>query len=372
MRFEVIGAHGQVLGNGRDLDELKGPVPCRGGSELYPRGGADVRARGAHDLVFRDLPDHVDAVHAGVRFRGYPALEDRGRASRCACSTRRGGPRRSTAAGWLASRCCGSAGSCAPFAGRSAERSGSRFAIFPAPASPWTGSGSGRGRPAGRPVGDLVEELLARAVAECCLEDGSGVRGRSEFERRIESGAPRLESAALALPRPRGPDLRRLGGGAPGARAAVESRSYPESLADFDEHLASLVYRGFLADTPLERLAELPRYLEAARGRLAKLPRNPARDLESTRIVRAVWTPVRDELRAFARRRRAVDAPRVECRWMLEELRVSQFMQEMGTRHPVSVQRIERRVAGRPCAVLRARPWSRRTTIPSSSGFGQG
>ena len=95
-------------------------------------------------------------------------------------------------------------------------------------------------------------------------------------------------------------------------------------------------------------MAEVPRYLEAVRGRLAKLPRNPARDLESTRTVRALWTPVRDELRALRRSGEPVDAPRAECRWMLEELRISLFMQEMGTRYPVSVPRIERAWEGRP------------------------
>ena len=355
MRFEVIGAHGQVLGSGRDLGELKGRFHAEAARSFTRAAERTFEREGLTTWCFGDLPDHVDAVHAGVRFRGYPALEDRGSsvalrlfdAPRRAAAVHRGGVAR------LAMLRLGRELRSVRRALGRTERLALRY--FPAPASPWIGSGPAAGRSAERPAGDLVEELLARAVVECCLEDGSGVRGRSEFERRIESGAPRLESAALAL---RGLADRILGAWeeARGARAAVESRSYPESLADFDEHLAFLVYRGFLADTPLERLAELPRYLEAARGRLAKLPRNPARDLESTRIVRAVWTPVRDELRAFARAGEPVDAPRVECRWMLEELRVSQFMQEMGTRHPVSVQRIERAWAGRPVPSPRRAP----------------
>ena len=93
------------------------------------------------------------------------------------------------------------------------------------------------------------------------------------------------------------------------ARSALETRSYPESLADIDEQVAFLIHRGFIAETPLDRLAEVPRYLEAVRGRLAKLPRNPARDLESTRTLRALWTPVRDELRALRCSGEPVDTP---------------------------------------------------------------
>ena len=214
------------------------------------------------------------------------------------------------------------------------------------PAPPWPEALKGE-REAARPAAGLADELVVRAVLECCLAGGPEVRSGDEFERRLAAGRPRLETTGLAAL-----DLaeRILDAWEEvrGARAALESRSYPESLADIDEQVAFLVHRGFVADTPLERLAEIPRYLEAARGRLAKLPRNPARDLESTRLLRAHWGPVRDELRALRSSGEAVDAPRMECRWMLEELRISLFMQEMGTRYPVSVQRLERAWDGRP------------------------
>ena len=355
MRFEVIGAHGQVLGNGRDLDELKGRFHAEAARSFTRAAERTFEREGLTTWCFGDLPDHVDAVHAGVRFRGYPALEDRGSsvalrlfdAPRRAAAVHRGGVAR------LAMLRLGRELRSVRRALGRTERLALRY--FPAPASPWTGSGPAAGRPAGRPAGDLVEELLARAVAECCLEDGSGVRGRSEFERRIDSGAPRLESAALALR-----DLadRILGAWeeARGARAAVESRSYPESLADFDEHLAFLVYRGFLADTPLERLAELPRYLEAARGRLAKLPATPLgtsnRPGSCVRCGRRSGTSCAHS-RAPASRSTLPASSAGGC-WRSSG--VSQFMQEMGTRHPVSVQRIERAWAGRPVPSPRRAP----------------
>ena len=338
MRFEVIGANRQVLGNGRDLGELKARFRTVAARSFTRAAERTFERAGITAWSFGDLPEHVDAMHAGVRFRGYPALEDRGSsvalrlfdAPARAAAVHRGGLLR------LAMLRLGrELRTVRRTLGRT-ERLELRY--FTAPASPWAVPESA----AERTAGGLVDELLARAVVECCLDvGGAGLRAQSEFERRIADGSPRLEPVALALR-----DLvgRVLSGWEEvrTARAALETRSYPESLGDIDEQIAFLVHRGFIAETPLDRLAEVPRYLEAARGRLAKLARNPARDLESTRVLRALWVPVRDELRALGGSGEPVDAPRTECRWMLEELRISFFVQEMGTRYPVSVQRVER------------------------------
>src|SRR5262249_36232476 len=61
------------------------------------------------------------------------------------------------------------------------------------------------------------------------------------------------------------------------------------AVADIRGQLSRLVYRGFVADTGRERLADLPRYLAAVARRLDKLPREAARDAERTRVVAEVW-----------------------------------------------------------------------------------
>ena len=354
MRFEIFGANGEVLGSGRDLDELKDRFRAEAARSFTHAAERTFERAGLTTWCFGDLPDHVDAVHAGVRFRGYPALEDRGAdvalrlfdGPRQAAAVHRGGLLR------LAMLRLGKELRSVRRALGRMERLSLRY--FPVPAPPWpepeperepAGTGTGAG-PRGA-AGDLASELLVRSVVECCLLDGPEVRTGGEFERRLAEAAPRLEASALAA-RDEAERILDAWEEVRGARAALESRTYPESLADIDEQVAFLVHRGFIVETPLDRLAEIPRYLEAVRGRLAKLPRNPARDLDSTRILRARWTPVRDELRELRSCGEPVDVPRAECRWMLEELRISLFMQEMGTRYPVSLQRVERAWEARP------------------------
>ena len=346
MRFVVVGTDGEVLGSGRGLEALG--VRFHGdAARSFAQAAAQAYEReGFTSWCFDDLPKHVDTSHDGIRFRGYPALEDRGRsvALRLVDSPLRASAVHPSGLLRLAMLQLGRELRAVRRSLGRTERLALRY--FPVSAGPWTDPDTA----AGRSPDDLVDELLVRAVVECCLADGSDVRTRREFERGIAAGAPRLASVALAA-RDLADRILSAREEVRAARARLESRSYPESLADFDDQLAFLVYRGFIAETPLRWLEEVPRYLEAARRRIEKLARNPARDLESTRVVQSLWLPVRGEVLEARSAGRRADPDLERCRWMLEELRVSQFVQEMGTRYPVSVKRI-------------ARAWEARLTAP--------
>ena len=95
----------------------------------------------------------------------------------------------------------------------------------------------------------------------------------------------------------------------------------------------------FLVSTPWAQLAHLPRYLKAITLRLDKLRTDPARDAQRMAELR----PLEQRYaRQLAERRGVVDARLDEFRWLLEELRVSLFAQELRTPQPVSVKRLEK------------------------------
>ena len=100
-----------------------------------------------------------------------------------------------------------------------------------------------------------------------------------------------------------------------------------------------LVGRRFLIAAPWPALAHLPRYLRAVVMRLDKLRADPARDAQRLGEMRPLeqrW------LRRVAERRGAPDPRLDEFGWLLEELRVSLFAQELRTPQPVSVKRLEK------------------------------
>jgi len=99
------------------------------------------------------------------------------------------------------------------------------------------------------------------------------------------------------------------------------------------------VPKRFVTDTPWAQLAHLPRYLKAVVMRLDKQRADPARDA----LRLAELRPIESRYwRHLAERKGVADARLDEYRWLLEELRVSLFAQELRTPQPVSVKRLEK------------------------------
>lgn len=116
------------------------------------------------------------------------------------------------------------------------------------------------------------------------------------------------------------------------------------ALTDVRARLAALVHPGFVTETGWARLPDLPRYLRALQIRLDKLPENPGRDRLLADQVDVLTREYEQTLRRLHPSRRA-DEPAAQVRWMLEELRVSLFAQQLGTRFPVSDKRIRKAMA---------------------------
>ena len=111
--------------------------------------------------------------------------------------------------------------------------------------------------------------------------------------------------------------------------------------ADIRAQRDQLIYPGFFSATPWSQLGHLPRYLEALERRLIKYPENPARDAKHAQAVGALWERYRERAQSNRASQRA--EPELEAfRWMLEELKVSLFAQELKTPVPVSFKRLEK------------------------------
>ncbi len=129
---------------------------------------------------------------------------------------------------------------------------------------------------------------------------------------------------------------------------SANSLALLNTLADIRDHVGGLVYDGFVSATPPAQLPHLVRYLRAASYRLDKAMANPNRDAE------LAWR-VHDVEEAYDKARAAYAAGRPdparaavldEARWMIEELRVSLFAQQLGTNGPVSEKRIRKLLDG--------------------------
>ncbi len=106
------------------------------------------------------------------------------------------------------------------------------------------------------------------------------------------------------------------------------------------DDLQRLLPPRFLSVVPPERLPHLQRYLKAIKIRAERASLNPPKDQERAKVL----VPFVDALKGWsARKDIAADeaVQREDFRWLLEELRVSLFAQELGTAHPVSPRRLD-------------------------------
>ena len=125
---------------------------------------------------------------------------------------------------------------------------------------------------------------------------------------------------------------------------AGTSMALLNTLTDLRDQIAGLVHDGFVSQTPPRRLPHLVRYVRAASYRLEKAQTNPNRDAELAWRVHDVQQAYERALAAYAAGRPdpARAAELAEVRWLIEELRVSLFAQQLGTDGPVSEKRIRK------------------------------
>jgi len=110
-------------------------------------------------------------------------------------------------------------------------------------------------------------------------------------------------------------------------------------LSDVKAQMAGLVYRGFVTGNGWQRLGDTLRYLQAIEKRLEKMAIDPHRDRAQLLKVEQVQQAWRQWLNKLPIKRRE-DEDVQAIRWMIEELRVSYFAQQLGTPYPISDKRI--------------------------------
>jgi ATP-dependent helicase HrpA len=159
---------------------------------------------------------------------------------------------------------------------------------------------------------------------------------KEAFSARLAQGRPRLTLIAQEISRLTLGILTEWNSAQKNLKDARLSRAIQE---DIQQHLGRLCGKNFLRDTPWDTLQHFPRYLKAVTLRLDKIRLDPARDearLSELKPLEQRYLKRLSELKG------GTDGRLEEFRWLLEELRVSLFAQELRTPQPVSVKRLEK------------------------------
>jgi ATP-dependent helicase HrpA len=186
-------------------------------------------------------------------------------------------------------------------------------------------------------VPDLLEDCVAAAMDDIIARHGGPAfddEGHAKLRAAANAELPDLTASVVVA-------VEKVVAAAHEVRNALASAAATPSIEDMRAQLVALVKPGFVTATGVPRLPDLPRYLRGIGVRLARLAGNAARDggwMREVHEVRAEYDAVLAALPPH--RREAPDV--VEIRWMIEELRISLFAQELRTPYPISAVRVYR------------------------------
>lgn len=180
---------------------------------------------------------------------------------------------------------------------------------------------------------ELRDQLVELALDRACLQDPLPDDDAS-FHARKDEGRGRLSLLAQEIARLVGQILAEY---ASLAKKLVQAKAFGAPAADMQAQVDALISKRFILDTPYAQLVHFPRYLKGVALRIDKLRADPARDARQA----AEFQPLGQQYqRALSQRGGVFDARLSEFRWLLEELRISLFAQELRTPMPVSVKRL--------------------------------
>ncbi|MCQ9373049.1 ATP-dependent RNA helicase HrpA [Methyloversatilis sp. XJ19-13] len=184
---------------------------------------------------------------------------------------------------------------------------------------------------------ELRAQLVAATMERCCMME-PWPQDAASFAARRDEARPRISLVAQEIGRLAGSVLTEY---AALSKKLAALKAHPDAGADMRAQLDALVGKFFIERTPFERLTHYPRYLKAIALRIEKLRTDPERDaraLADWQSLDTLWDRER-----IVRARAGVADPFIdEFRWLLEELRVNLFAQELRTPVPVSVKRLQK------------------------------
>ena len=320
MNFLVVDEHGRQLGMGRSLAQLRADLGEQAGEQFSAIAQPKAALSGLTSWDFGELHDLMEIREGGQMLIGYPALIDKGASVDLEVLD-------------------------SPQKAQSAHRDGLRrlFMLQLKEQTRYLEKNLPGLRDMGLqflPFGDaasLMDQLLNVTYDRACMADPLPAT-QAGFLRRCEEAKTRLSLLAQ--------EICRLAGSILAEHQVLQKKlrglkNLPQPLREIEYQLQRLLPKNFIAATPWERLQHLPRYLKAIAMRLDKLRIDPHRDARCSAEFNPLWqTWLREDLNQ--RKRGVADAQLDQFRWLLEELRVSLYAQELRTPVPVSVKRLQK------------------------------
>jgi ATP-dependent helicase HrpA len=321
VNVRVVDASGRELASGRDPAALLAQLG-EAAQLSFRAAGPALEKRGIRSWDFGSLPESLATERMGRRITGYPALQDDGDSVSIVLLDTAAAAEASMRAGVVRLIRLALKAALSNY-----EKGGAGFAQAALQLKPSI------------PTDRLLADVLSAVCDRSFVGDDPLPRNEAAFAEQLKRSRARLPAVAEGA-------FRLLTAIAAEHQALTQRMAaLPPSLsrlgAEVRQRRDALVHPGFFASTPWQQLAHLPRYLKALERRLSKYPENPERDQRHAGTVADWWQRFRERVEGNRENGR-VEPGLAEFRWLLEELSVSLFAQELKTPYPVSFKRVDR------------------------------
>ncbi|STQ44617.1 ATP-dependent RNA helicase HrpA [Ewingella americana] len=185
---------------------------------------------------------------------------------------------------------------------------------------------------------DLIDDCISCGIDKLIAESGGLVWKEEEFARLHEHVRANLNEAVVQI----AVQVEQILTAVFNINKRLKGRidmTMALALSDIKSQMSGLIYRGFVTQNGWKRLPGTLRYLNAIEKRMDKLAMDPHRDraqMLKVEHVEKLWQQWLNKLPPARQQSEEVK----EVRWMIEELRVSYFAQQLGTPYPISDKRI--------------------------------
>ncbi|MDN4627080.1 ATP-dependent RNA helicase HrpA [Erwinia sp. PsM31] len=322
MTFRVVDEHNRKLAEGRDLAALKEQLKAKVQETLSLVADDGLEQSGLHIWSFGDLPDHFEQKRGSYSVKAWPALVDE---------------KESVAIRLFDSE----------HEQKKAMWRGQRRLLLlniPSPIKYLHEKLPNKAKlglyfnPYGK-VLDLIDDCIACGVDKLIAEYGGPTWQEEGFRQLHEKVRAELNETVVEIAKKVEQILTAVFAINKRLKGRVDM-TMALALSDIKAQMNGLVYRGFVTGNGWNKLADTLRYLQAIERRLEKLPVDPHSDrarMVKIEKVQQAWQGWFNKLPPVRRD----DEDVKEIRWMIEELRVSYFAQQLGTPYPVSEKRIQ-------------------------------
>lgn len=321
MTFRVVGDKNKILAESKDLNKLKENLKEKVQETLSAVADDGIEQQDLHIWSFGDLPQRYEQKRGGYSVKAYPALVDEKNSVGIKLFETESEQQASM---WEGVR---------------------RLLLLniPSPIKYLHEKLPNKAKlglyfnPYGK-VLELIDDCIACGVDKLMASYGGLIWQEDEYQKLQEYVRAELNDAVVEIAKQVEAILTQVFAINKRLKGRVDI-SVAFALSDIKAQLGQLVFPGFVTSHGWKRLADIPRYLSAIEKRMEKLAIDPNRDrAQMSRVENVIqqWQQWLGKLTEKQKQQEEVQ----NIRWMIEELRVSLFAQQIGTPYPISDKRI--------------------------------